>query len=658
MAFSPIAFIAPNYSDYGTYFLKAYLPGSTTPKPLAIDAAGTTTFAKLQLNIDGFFKSAGGALITPYVEGAYDAYLFETEAEADANNTAGAIRLADNITPLVDEQLRADLAAGTVDVNLDNDLSQSYEFETVQLAKNSSIVFPIGKKITIKDYATGNNSGVLFFTVVAAGTGTDDGGEYINLTTSGLQLKQNLEYPYNIKAWGAATIASTAINNAVFVTVMDFAIVNRAAGKLATEITLRGDTYNISLPVVIRTSGLKFSNGDIVQTVNVRDCMQSDGSLASSGTISYLELDNVALHISGTSNSFSGSNFRHLSGTLGWFKWHNLHTIMSGGVNGFANGYGTAAGVDGKTGGPIWELILNRIYFDETYSSSLFIPSNGGVFSLSSFDGGSTSYKLSNVHSTRIIAGTPAYRLGNGIDHAVLENVTADSCTKFAEFKVKTLIMNNCGMEEIRPPADSTQKAAFYSAADYDLILVGQQQSFDLTGFTTSFGSELQATPHSNLSHVRLNSVSSRIAGIIGGTVGTGRVLTVNGGRCSIQNNNVPGATANQALNGATINNINQQRFASTVAQTGTFNLFTIQPDGLSKVYLISMLHTFSGNSSINTFVVHTSGESGSIQGNSALLLAGIFASPATIQIVADKVEATVSGATFVTWSAVEITVL
>jgi hypothetical protein len=140
--------------------------------------------------------------------------------------------------------------------------------------------------------------------------------------------------------------------------------------------------------------------------------------------------------------------------------------------------------------------------------------------------------------------------------------------------------------------------------------------------------------------------------------VGTGRVLTVNGGRCSIQNNNVPGATANQALNGATINNINQQRFASTVAQTGTFNLFTIQPDGLSKVYLISMLHTFSGNSSINTFVVHTSGESGSIQGNSALLLAGIFASPATIQIVADKVEATVSGATFVTWSAVEITVL
>jgi hypothetical protein len=116
MAYSPIAFIAPNYSDYGTYWLKAYLPGSTTPKLLAIESTGTPTFAKLQLNVDGFFKSAGGALIIPHVEGAYDGYLFQTEAEADANNTAGAVRLADNITPLVDGELRADLADGSADV--------------------------------------------------------------------------------------------------------------------------------------------------------------------------------------------------------------------------------------------------------------------------------------------------------------------------------------------------------------------------------------------------------------------------------------------------------------------------------------------------------------------------------------------------------------
>jgi hypothetical protein len=100
MAYSPIALIAPNYRDYGAYWLKAYTPGSTSPKSLSIDPVATTLFSKLQLNVDGFFKSAGGALITPHIEGSYDAYLFATLEEAEANNTAAAIRVADNITPV------------------------------------------------------------------------------------------------------------------------------------------------------------------------------------------------------------------------------------------------------------------------------------------------------------------------------------------------------------------------------------------------------------------------------------------------------------------------------------------------------------------------------------------------------------------------------
>jgi len=292
------------------------------------------------------------------------------------------------------------------------------------------------------------------------------------------------------------------------------------------------------------------------------------------------------------------------------------------------------------------------------WSSSVFYPANGGVFSLTAFDGGSTTCKMNNVHTTNIFTDAPAYRLGNGIDHAILTNVTADSCTKLAEFKVKSLILQNVAMEEIKPPTDSTLKAAFYAAADYDLVLVGQQQSLDWTGFTTSFGSELQATPHSNMSHARLNSVSSKIMGLIGGTVGTGRALTVNGGRCTIQNNNIPGASANSVINDATLNDITNQRFGSTVSQTGTFNLFTIASDGLSKVYLVSTLHTFAGNSSINTFLLHTSGEATFEQGNAVNLLAGIFASPATMAVVAGVVQVTVSGATFVTWSAVEQTAL
>ena len=69
MALSPIAFIAPNLRDYPTWWLKAYGPGTTTPKTMALDSAGATTVAKLQLNADGFLESSGGDLVIPYIDG-------------------------------------------------------------------------------------------------------------------------------------------------------------------------------------------------------------------------------------------------------------------------------------------------------------------------------------------------------------------------------------------------------------------------------------------------------------------------------------------------------------------------------------------------------------------------------------------------------------
>ena len=79
MAYSPIALVAPNYRDYTDYWLKAYAPGTTTPKIMALDSAASVTVAKLQLNADGFLKSAGGTLVIPYVDGAYDLFIFPTD---------------------------------------------------------------------------------------------------------------------------------------------------------------------------------------------------------------------------------------------------------------------------------------------------------------------------------------------------------------------------------------------------------------------------------------------------------------------------------------------------------------------------------------------------------------------------------------------------
>jgi hypothetical protein len=137
-----------------------------------------------------------------------------------------------------------------------------------------------------------------------------------------------------------------------------------------------------------------------------------------------------------------------------------------------------------------------------------------------------------------------------------------------------------------------------------------------------------------------------------------GRPVHVSTGSCELKGISMPNAESSKAINNGAIHDVNGSRRVSTVAQTGTFDMWTIQPDGLSRVYIVSTLYTFGGNSSINTLVVHTSGESGSIQGDSASLLNGIYAGAVTINIVGDKVQASVSGATYVTWSAVEMTVI
>ena len=157
MAYFAIAFIAPNYRDYKDQWLKAYEPGTTTPKAMALDSAAAVTVAKLQLNADGFLKSAGDALVIPYIEGAYDLWLFPTSAEADANDTSSAVRVADDIN--------------STNLSLINDLSQAYDFDTRQDLENSAIVFPLSKKLITKGFnSIGDGGGANYIQEASAGT--------------------------------------------------------------------------------------------------------------------------------------------------------------------------------------------------------------------------------------------------------------------------------------------------------------------------------------------------------------------------------------------------------------------------------------------------------------------------------------------------------
>ncbi len=172
MAFSPISFVAINYDGFKNYWLKAYEQGETTPLPMALESDGGTQVAKLEVNKDGFLESAGGALVIPYIDSAYDLFLFPTEAEADANNTTNAEQVADNITGAVTLEILND----TIATDLIADLSQSYEFDTMQDLIDSTITFPDGKKASITGYlATGVGGGKFYWDADGVKTEHDGG---------------------------------------------------------------------------------------------------------------------------------------------------------------------------------------------------------------------------------------------------------------------------------------------------------------------------------------------------------------------------------------------------------------------------------------------------------------------------------------------------
>lgn len=194
MAFSPIALTIPNYRDFKNYWIKAYVPSTTTPKVMATDKTGSPTVAKFELNTEGFPKTAGGALVTPYIDGLYDLWLFPTEAEADANDTSNALRLAinvkavseDAISEAIDRINPATLAIALADTNL-----------------------VIDDALDVKERTTGNGGGA---TWDAYALGTFAVGAAIfdvfNHNTLPLQLKLRLTDVINIRQLGATTAAA------------------------------------------------------------------------------------------------------------------------------------------------------------------------------------------------------------------------------------------------------------------------------------------------------------------------------------------------------------------------------------------------------------------------------------------------------------------
>ena len=271
MALSPIAFIAPVFRDFKNDWLKAYEPGTTTPKTMALDSEGATTVAKLQLNVDGFLVSSGQALVIPYLNGAYDLWLFPTEAEADANDTSNALRLADDILGVLPDDAIEDL--------LINDLSQAYEFTSLSSAISFDQLVQ-GKVLNIK---IGGSSSI-WDAVLLSSVVVDNKTIFASTGVASLALVQRL----------VEVLVFSSVSQLLSKTTVNGISVKFAAGQ---QIKIQGENGEYSLYTV---STSKVDGSDILLEAGVyANKLRSDTDLIQDS------LDRFLRYVNTTGNSKS-----------------------------------------------------------------------------------------------------------------------------------------------------------------------------------------------------------------------------------------------------------------------------------------------------------------------------------------------------------------
>jgi hypothetical protein len=239
MSYSPIAFTAVNYRDYKNNWIKAYDPGTTTPKPIATDSTLNTFIAKAEINKDGFIVSAGGALITPYIDGAYDLWLFPTEAEADANDTTNALRLADNIIGVGGEVVAS---------------NTKYNPVTIQVAIDSTEWDASGGEVfEAQEYYSGTGGGGKWKTVLASSVtpNTYNIVSCVGVPLLALVLQEDEEH--DISQWGAINDGLTD-NSGVIQFMIDYLSSN-------TDVT----TVNVPESGVFKVQNLRVPSGIILK---------------------------------------------------------------------------------------------------------------------------------------------------------------------------------------------------------------------------------------------------------------------------------------------------------------------------------------------------------------------------------------------------------
>ncbi|MDC0637459.1 hypothetical protein OAP25_02040 [Flavobacteriaceae bacterium] len=185
-----------NGDPYSGAVLKAYLPGTTTSTSLAIDSTGSSPQASITYNAEGKLEVSGNE-IQAYIDRKCKYGIFANATDAAAN-TPFQTGPFDNV-----EQTLTSVNAAS-------------QYETVALAQAATI--GVGDLIETQGYHAAGDGGHSKYRVVADGTGTEDGGEFINSNPAGsFQLQLLHDGTIRARQFGAkfdnSNDDSTAINN-------------------------------------------------------------------------------------------------------------------------------------------------------------------------------------------------------------------------------------------------------------------------------------------------------------------------------------------------------------------------------------------------------------------------------------------------------------
>lgn len=238
MAWTGISNTVPQYEENGIaasgFYIKFYASGTVTPIPMAIDSTGVTTLAKCVLSTEGYPLNGSSAVFIPHIDQTYKIILYRNAVDADADTTGNAVWIVDSLDPVLaitsifidNYQSIRDFTGAEVilyaqgkavasdggeaffqknvgaspGTYVDNDTTvivptggdgsegwlgipvEDRTFDTKALMV-ADVSLAIGQIVRTEGYTTTGDFGGNTYEVVAAATGTDDGGTFIDLAT-------------------------------------------------------------------------------------------------------------------------------------------------------------------------------------------------------------------------------------------------------------------------------------------------------------------------------------------------------------------------------------------------------------------------------------------------------------------------------------------